>query len=305
MLQRTRPIVLSILSGISLGLIGVAIGLGKKAGVQPIEIMLVSTGVGSLVFAGKQLQRRQPAPIPLRVWWWGVTGGLSQYLAMRGIGLAMNLGPLSPVWCAASLGFIPVSFYSAIRYKERLTLLKNMALAAGVGCVVVSAVTNSRGGTTLVSLAGTLGYGAVLLAVLVLNSLNSIAIKTLGMNAGLTQPGQTSRANNLFLPIMYATCFLAALADLLWHRNPNLAFSSLVVFGGLAALGSMVGMALMASCASAPAGVVFTLSGISGVVTAALVSVLFLGERAGLGWGGTISLGVVSILFGALSFDSK
>ena len=288
-----------------MGLIGVAFGLGQKAGVQPIEIMLVCTGVASLLFAGKQWRRSQPSPIPLRVWGWGVTGGLSQYLAMRGIGLAMNLGPLSPVWCAASLGFIPVSFYSALRYKERLTLLKNVALAAGVGCVVVSAVTNSRGGTTLASLADTLGYGAVLLAVLVLNSLNSIAIKTLGMNAGPAQAGRTSRDNNLFLPIMYATCFLAALADLIWHRNPNLAFGPMIGFGALAALGSMVGMALMASCASAPAGVVFTLSGISGIVTAAVVSVLFLGERAGLGWGGTIGLGVVSILFGALSFDDK
>lgn len=288
-----------------MAVIGVAFGLGQKAGVQPIEIMLVSTGVGSLVFAGKQLQRRQPAPIPLRVWWWGVTGGLSQYLAMRGIGLAMKLGPLSPLWCAASLGFIPVSFYSAIRYKERLTLLKFGVLAAGVGCVVVSALANSRGGATLTSLASTLGYGAVLVAVLMLNSLNSIAIKTLGMTASPAQPVQTSRDNNLFLPIMYTTCFLAALADLLWHRNPNLALNSMVAFGALAAFGSIVGMALVAKCANAPAGVVFTLSGISSIVTAALVSVLFLGERAGIGWGGTISLGILSILFGSLSFDSK
>lgn len=288
-----------------MGLIGVAFGLGQKAGVRPIEIMLVSTGVGSLVFAVKQWQRRQPAPIPLRVWCWGVTGGLSQYLTMRGTGLAMNLGPLSPVWCAASLGFIPVSFYSAIRYKERLTVLKNIALAAGVGCVVVSAVTNSHGGTTLASLAGMLGYGAVLLAVLVLNSLNGIALKTLGMNAGPAQAGQTSRDNNLFLPIMYATCFLAALADLIWQHNPNLAFGPMIEFGALAALGSMVGMALIASCASAPAGVVFTLGGISGIVTAAVISVLFLGERAGLGWGVMIGLGGVSILFGALSFKDK
>jgi len=301
----SRPIVLSILSGMSLAVIGVAFGLGQKAGVQPIEIMLVSTGVGSLVFAGKQFQRRQPAPIPLRVWWWGIAAGLSQYLTMRGIGLALQLGPLSPVWCATSMGFIPVSFYSAIRYKERLTILKLGALAAGVGCVVVSALTNSHGGATLASLASTLGYGAVLVAALMLNSLNSIAIKTLGMTAGPAQPVQTSRDNNLFLPIMYTTCFLAALADLLWHHNPNLAVSAMVGFGAMAAFGSIIGMALLAMCASAPAGVVFTLNGITGIVTATLVSVLCLGERAGLGWYGTIGLGIVSILCGALSSDSN
>ena len=180
-----------------------------------------------------------------------------------------------------------------------------MVLAAGVGCVVVSVVTNSRGGATLASLASTLGYGAVLVSVLVLNSLNSIAIKTLGMNAGPALPVQTSRDNNLFLPIMYATCFLAALADLLWHRNPNLAVGAMVGFGAMAAFGSIIGMALLAMCASAPAGVVFTLSGISGIVTATLVSVLFLGEHAGIGWYGTIGLGIVSILCGALSSDSN
>ena len=104
---------------------------------------------------------------------------------------------------------------------------------------------------------------------------------------------------------MYATGFLAALANLIWHRNPNLAVGAMVGFGAMAAFGSIIGMALLAMCASAPAGVVFTLSGISGIVTATLVSVLFLGEHAGIGWYGTIGLGIVSILCGALSSDSN
>lgn len=289
----------------SLALIGVAFGLGKKAGVRPNDIVLVTTGVGCLVFTGKQLRHRQPTPLSLRIWLWGVAGGLSQYLTIHGISWALKLGPLSPVWCAASLGFIPVSFYSALRYKERLNFLKVWMILAGVGCVAVSAFTNSRAGGTLTSGQGALGYAAVLLAILVLNSVNSVAVKTLGMRAGPDQAYQSSRDNIRFLPIMYGTCFLAVLTDLLWHHNPSLGLGTMLAFGMLAALGSMCGLALLAVCASASAGMVYTLSGISGIVTAALVSVLFLGERSGIGWYATIGLGALSIVLGTLSGDSK
>ena len=69
----------------------------------------------------------------------------------------------------------------------------------------------------------------------------------------------------------------------------------------VAALGSTCGLALLAACASAPASLVYTLSGITGIVTAALVSVLFLEEQAGIGWYVTIGLGVLSIVLGAIA----
>ncbi len=300
-MTRFRIIMLSILSGISLALIGITLGFGKRAGLRPIEIMLVGTGIGSVVFTGKQICNRQATPITMCIWAWGVAAGIGQYLTMRGTGMAMQLGPLSPVWCAASLGFIVVSFYSAVRYQERMNLVKSSALAAGLGCVVVSAITNSRGGGTINSFQGALGYGAVLLAIMVFNSLNSVAIKTLGMSAGVDQSGKSAHDNHRFLAVMYTTCFLMVLTDLLWNRNPNLALGTLLAFGLVAALGSTCGLALLAACASAPASLVYTLSGITGIVTAALVSVLFLEEQAGIGWYVTIGLGVLSIVLGALA----
>ena len=295
----SRPILFPILSGMSFALIGVAYGFGKKAGIRPIEIMLICTGAGSLVFAGKRLRGRPTAPIPMRIWWWGVAGGLSQYLALLGIGRAMQLGPLSPVVCAGMLSFIPVIFYSVIRYQERLNLLKVCATAAGVGCIIVSAFTNSRDGMALTSLAGTLGYAAVLLVILALNSICNIAVKTLGMG---TQPSQS---NNSFLLVMYATFFVVALADLLWQPSPNLSLEPLVLLGLLAAGGSICGFSLLTICAGAPASLVFTLNGISAIITAALISVLFLGEHIGVGWCATIGLGILSIVFGVVPDDSR
>ncbi len=60
--------------------------------------------------------------------------GVSPYGLLRALTLGLGQGPLSPVWCALSLSFVPAILYAYVLFQERVTLSKYLSPAAVVFC---------------------------------------------------------------------------------------------------------------------------------------------------------------------------
>jgi drug/metabolite transporter (DMT)-like permease len=75
----------------------------------------------------------------------------------------------------------------------------------------------------------------------------------------------------------------------------------LIGVAGLAGIGSVGGTFLTSLCAQLPAAQIFTVQGVSGIVTAALISVLAFGEPCTKAWYGTVGAGVLGVTLANLN----
>jgi len=315
-LTRSRVVVLAILAGVSFSLIGVMYDLGKKR--QPAvavpQVMIVQTGVGLAVFVVCLLRRGNVRTVMLgagsrRVWAGSAIAGTGQV----GLLLLLELSfqhklPLTPIWCANSLNFVPVILYSWVVFREPLNRLRQLAVLTAVGCVVISSMSAQPGDGGAAAVTGPDGGNlwlllTILTGVVVCNSANPMAMKDLSMKpaagpVGLEGQSLMRRHRDLYMVLLYAMVALGAVAYCLVAGLPLLTPTTLVLGLGAAA-GSVTGMALLAAVAEAEAAVVFTLNGIAGVMAAAIVSVLALGEPFSGKWIATMTLATAAIVLGS------
>lgn len=285
---------LAALSGACFALIGVAYRYGEDHDTQPHHILLVCAIVGAGLFGAMSLDQWDSAPS--RMWLWGLGAGLSQYALVKLLGVGLRMGPLSPLWCALMLAFVPVILFAAVAHGEPLGRMDLLAVLAAGACVV----TGSFKKQVEVSQAarGPAGarrwlYGLVLLGAMLLNSVANVAMKVLnhGDEAG---GSNVALYGNVFRASLYAGLGLAIVSEMLLRRRFGAPLGWTLGLGTVAACGSVAGLWALSVAAAGPAAMVFPLSNAVSIVVASVASVTLFPEKADRIWLATVGLGVLA-----------
>jgi len=287
-------LVLAMLSGVSFTFIGIGYRLGQPRGVAPVRAALVIGVVGSISFAVKA-GGVWPSGVPAKVVTLGIVTGLTQYLTIKFVRRALAMGPLSALWCVVSVGFVPAVIYAALFLPEHITWYHYAGVAAGVLCVLAGSAEQGAADTARGRGSRVL-YGLVLFAIFLFNGIAFICVKELASSAAVGGSNLMKRFGDTFIVWEYLTIGAPALIDALvgWRRRPRL--GPWLGCGLIAAAGSMGGLWLLVACAELNTAVVFTLSSILSILTGALVSVLFFGEKVRPALFLMLALGMVAVI---------
>ena len=288
----------AFLAGACFACIGISYRLGQARGVRPTQIALVMSLGGAVVF-GLRCWGIAFGEVPLRLWLFGLAAGSGQYLTMLLIRHALARGGLTAVWCAVGLQFLPTVLYARLFLDERLPPLRFAGVAAGIACVLVAALRQKGSSAPRAGAptrpGGYVVYAAILLAILLGNSLISIGIKDLSARpAGV--PSYFSRFGDLYCLLMYVFLGLFICVGRLARRGPGVPLRLLLPVGLLAAGGSTLGLWALGRCSALPAALVFVVSGIVSILGAAVASVLALGEKPTRLWYATVALALLAIV---------
>lgn len=291
-------VLLAGLSGVSLSLIGIAFRIGQSQNVVPLHIA-TSIGICGAIFFGIQMNPDYLGQIPLFIYGLALLNALGQILSMELTKIGLKKGPLSPVWCALNLTFLVVIIYSAIFFKETISVFQYLALLAGILCVIAA---SNLGKTEsdknqIISLRDKILYGLMLILILLGNSVVFITIKDLGTRV---IPGSNSTYLSAYLPniyfILYLTMAIVCGLVAFFQKIKPVSGVALVKIGLMAGVGSIAGLFLLSLCAALPAALVFTINGMITILGGTLASVFFFGEPRTKAWYATIGFGVLAVL---------
>ena len=291
----TSIILLSLLAGVMFAFSGIAYRIGTAGNVQPIQC---GVGLSFIGFAGFGL-------LGLHEWQymdWQLAliltvTGVTQYLVIAMLRYAFKIGPLSPVWCAVSLGFIPVIIYAAIGCGENLSFCQYISIAATVGAIISASLSCKDDGNKESSLRNKIIYCVILLLLVLFNSTLSIALK-LCSNLTLPGSGVTYKAvcGNVILSVVYFFIMVLGAIDLTVRKK--WVFNRYAWCGsGLLAVGACSGYGLQLYLVDrAPAVIVFALSNTVSILGAALISVVIFKEKITRSWYFTIGFSILAIV---------
>jgi len=226
------------------------------------------------------------------------------------IAVALRMGPLSALWCAISLSFLPTLPYAYFMFGQGLYIFQYLGVIAAVGCVVSAAVANKAKpaepavpATPLRPKVGTrLAYFGLLVLMMISNSVNNLAILDISnrhIDAAHTlwdihfQP---------FLVIFYASLGGLCLCDLLYRRKFNVSAGNLLLLGLPAAFGSIAGLYLQGFASKLGGAVSYAIAGAAGIVFAAAIGTVFFKEKRTALWYLTIGLGALAVVLGNIRF---
>ncbi|MEO8377226.1 MAG: hypothetical protein ABI579_06115, partial [Candidatus Sumerlaeota bacterium] len=119
-----------ILAGFCFGIIGLGYRLGQARGITTPAVVLYISAAG-VVFFGAMLGAH-PFDAPARVWILGIAAGIAQYLTIELVAAALKRGPLSPIWCALNLVFVPIIIYSWYALGESLGVTKLVGIVIAI-----------------------------------------------------------------------------------------------------------------------------------------------------------------------------
>lgn len=296
---------LAALSGVCLAIIGVAFKIGQSRNVTPLYISMCMGIAGAIVF-GVQMNWAELAELPTIVWVFAFLNAAGQIVAMSLVNRCLKLGPLSPMWAAMNLTFLPVILYSAILFGEPVTGMQFAAIGAGILTVLFAAqlATGGGGDTEKAKLTtkAKLIYGTYLVFILLTNSIVFITIKDLGTRP-LAEGMDVTILGRYLAPIYFVLYVGLALftggAGYLQKVKPD-KWGDLVKLGLMAAFGSVTGLLLLKVCLPLPAALVFTISGVMTIVSGAVASVLFFREKIFWAWYATVGAGALAVILANL-----
>ena len=283
---------LPALVGCLFALIGVGYRLGQARGVGTPTVVLYMALAGTVVFAVRSFGL-PIGEVPARVWVLGIAAGLSQYATIKLCAAALERGPLSPLWCALNMVFVPVILYARVAFGETLSPLKIVGILVAIASVV--SASKGQGSTD-----GKPGGGAVYFAILISATLGNAvlhgSIKDLGAHLTPDNIPLMTKFGDLFLLLLYASLGLPIAVELIVTRTRGVFAPAAIGTGAMAAFGSLAGFFLMGVCASYPAVLVSTLSAIFSLMGGSLASVLFFGERATKWWWIMMGLAATAVI---------
>jgi drug/metabolite transporter (DMT)-like permease len=299
---------LAVLSGVCLAIIGVAFKIGQSRNVTPLYISMCM-GIAGALFFGVQMNWSELGDLPTIVWVFALLNASGQIVAMYLVNVCLKLGPLSPLWAAMNLTFLPVILYSAIFFGEPVTGMQFAAVSAGILAVAfASQMTTGGGGAdgdkkkSALPMKAKLIYGIYLLVILLSNSIVFITIKDLGTRP-LAMGMDVTILGRFLAPIYFVLYIGLALftgaAGYLQKVKPK-RWGDLVKLGLLAAFGSISGLLLLKVCIPLPAALVFTLSGVMTIISGAVASVLFFREKIFWAWYATVGAGALAVVLANL-----
>ena len=278
-------------SGAAFTLIGFAYRMGKGRSVTPIQILLVVCLFGGTFFGVKSFAGGW-APPPLQVCLLGLMAGLAQYIVVKLIRLGLERGGLSAVWCALSLGFLVPAVYGVLWMGELLTALQYAGVGCGVGCVIAASWKSDQSQQGQISKTSSpVFFALILFCILILNGLLPLSIKEVSSLGVATKIDHLSSFFFLLNVVLGGSILIDQIATGSWRSLRR----DIFYLGPMAGLGSVTGLLLLAKASVLPASVVFTVNGISGICTVAVVSAIGFGEKVDLRWISTIGLGLACV----------
>jgi len=299
-------VLLAALSGISFSLIGITFRIGQNKGVIPLHISMCM-GIAGAIFFGVQLNWSDFGALPMFVWMMALLTTVGQIGAMHLVRICLGMGPLSPLWSAMNLTFLPVILYSAVVFSEKISITGYATLLAAVVCVLFASQAGNEASAEddeeeKSSFRKKSIYGGLLLLVLLGNSLVFIVLKDLGTRL-IENSTETTYLMRYMPPIyfiMYSSLAIFSGA-IVWMQKaiPNRYFD-LAWLGVMAAGGSIAGLVLIKTCMALPAGLLFTLNGMITILGGTVASVIFFGESMKPSWWGTVGFGLLAVLLANL-----
>jgi len=222
---------------------------------------------------------------------------------------ALHMGPLSPLWCALMLGFVPVILYSGLYRGEPVGAWQSLAIAAAVACVLVASLGKRREEDTPESGGGNPGtrwwlYGVVLLAILVVNSFANVCIKDLGMEPAARGGTLWNHYDTAYFALLYFLVHVSVMTDLVVARRIPRSVLWMLGLGALAGVGSMGGMWLLGVCIELPAAALFTVNAVSSILFTAFVGAVWFREERTWNWYATIGTAVLVVVLAYLGIVS-
>lgn len=298
-------ILITIISGIGFGLIGVMFRYGQNKNVIPIHISMIM-GIAGAIFFGLQVNWEQFFNLPMLIIILPLLTAVGNLIAMHFTKVSLSKGPLSPLWCAMNLTFLTVVIYSTIMFSEKILPFQYVALLTGIICVLMASTlgdaksdeNNKRSAKDI------LIYGSALLIVLLGNSAAFIVIKDLStrfvtFNNGITYMAEYR--NSIYF-IMYVSMAITCLGLALIQKAKPDSYKDLFIIGSVAAIGSIVGMLLLGFAAALPAALIFTINGMVSILVGVIASVIAFGEKRTKAWYGTVGFGILTVIL--INMDS-
>lgn len=285
-------LLLAVSAGLCAAVMGVAIRLGTNRGAHLVHLYLFVGAGGVLCFLPGAIAAGWP---PARVLAAGAVAGLSQYLGLPLVRMALARGPLTSVWSAASLGFLPVSLYAVAVLGERLTSGGAVSLAAGVGCVLLASTLQPEPSGQPARRQGK-AFAAMLAGILLLNAVAGMLMKHLSSFPGARGDTLFREYQCAFLALVYGGIGAGVLLQMLWSRPAWTAPAASVVAGLVAAVGSLASLALVARVAHLPAAVVFTACNVSQVAGTFVLAAVLIGEPRTRRWYAALALALLAVL---------
>ena len=295
--------ILAILSGAAFALIPIAYKLGQSRGVSSMKVMLVMAMIGTTVFGFCSLPVLREG-VPLRVVLFAVAAGVGQYLAARLVGVTLKMGPMSAMWCAISLFFVPVVFYGVLFLDQRLLALQYLAMALATGAVIVASFSqHTPAGQKTLQIHHRVLYFLALAALLLTNSIFNMGISDLSVRQ--LADGQTFIVHygTTYFFIAQLCITAMAMADLLWRRQMTQQVRWSILLGGLAGVGSLIGNYTLGYAANSGGPIVFPISGAVGLLLTSFSSAILFAEKRNLAWYITVILSILAVVLG--NFDPK
>lgn len=293
-----------LLAGMAFGLMTTVYRLGQEKGVPIQPIVLIVSWAGAVYY----VVSTWPAPFwdaPWQVWGLGIVVGLSQYLMVLLIAIALRNGPLSPVNCALFLGFVLIILMARIVWHETLSLTQEVGVFMAVLCVICASFQtddNQKSDSPPRTVRTWLLYASILGSLFIVNAVSNGAFKVLGM---LPTSGAESYANlygKHYLTTLYLTMGLCLGLDILLSTRSQGPLRWRIGLGLVAGIGSIIGMSSMRLCASLPAAFTFPVVALTLILGGALVSVFYFGERTTRAWWAMMTSG--SVAAGCLIIDA-
>ena len=295
---------IAILSGLLGGFGGIGYKISGSGKVNALQSASVLAFFGVIFFGIRAAYFGEWQQLTWQMVVLTIVTGVAQYLGQIMLKVTLDMGPLSLVWCAAALQFMPAIIFSYFAYNEPFTIFYLLALAALFGAIVsASGGQEKTDGGKLRSPAWL--FGLSLLVMLTLFSSCAIAMK-FGWYYHVPGAAESLMQNNgnVFFCLLYAAIFTFCTTDVIIRKT--LHFSVKGWIGNLMlAVGTILQFALQKSVLHLPAALLFALSCSASILFTSIISTTFFHEKRTRSWYLTLAFALAAILFMAVPSPQK
>lgn len=306
----------SILCGFCSAMLGVGYRIGSADKVFPLQTVSAVSVAGMILFGW--WGRGEWSGAPMSVYVIGILLGGSQYVVIRLMRTALQWGPLSPLWCAVMLNFIPVIIYSSLFLHEPMSRWQLLSVVTAAGAVIAAsrsgqsvprkppaqavATATATGGRSRVQTTITgifsrpaVRYGILLALITISSGVTAVCLKISGAIAAPDGRMLSESYRNILVFMLYFFLLLPAVIDLSYCRSWRWKARGFYTGALVGSVGSLAGLWLQIRLMVEPAALVFPLTSSASILCASLTSTIFFGEKRTLSWLLTIIFALAAI----------
>lgn len=283
-------LLLSVIAGVAYALDGVAYRFGSQVNLNSRQVVLPIVSLSALVYLVPACGQRAP-------WWFiaiAVSAGLTQYVMNWVLQYALRWGPLTPMWCALMLCFIPVILYSSLVLHESLSICQTAAMLLAICAVFAAAKCNTKA-PECSSRGVDWRYLVVLILLVCLNGASNIALK---MASALEGGTVFKEAGELYMCCFFGSTMIPTSIEFAFTGGWPKPSWKLLASTALGAGGCCVGMGLLSLVVTAPAGLVYTVMNAASILAAGVMSSFCFHEKRTPAWYAMVVLSIAAIILG-------